>query len=408
MTAPSSTEATTAERLATLETSLAQWDARVLAYDAARFDFADRILAAARTLRPEVRSLETIHRDIPDDAAYALSKDLCRLTRAPDFAEMVRRFVVEVLAPESGLEGALAVQRFLNVRIMLPNQPQAVFPFHTGLLYGHGPASRSLWLPLTDVRAREDWTASLQIIDLERSRRLIAEAQRRRAGIDEMATLFRGASHPVSAGPGEVLLFTQEHIHGNVTNETGKTRVSIDFRVAESRFGDMLARKVAGGYFAPIEDESGRSQVAPPQNALRNLVYLNNSTPYTDGIPVHLQRLMVRDYCEQRDLPVHFEYFELEGMDHLPTLAHAVDSLDCNVLLYSVYALPTEPSFRDEILRRAVERNLVLHFVNEDVVVHDDASRARLEGLLQFARFDSASPSAEHPVDAEAPDEIGL
>ena len=406
--APSSAETTGSARRDALEASLSQWDARVLAYDATRFDFAGRILAVAQRLRPDVRSLETIHEDLPDDAAYARAKDLCRATREPDFAEMVRRFVVDVLAPESGLQGTLAVQRFLNVRIMLPDQPQAVFPFHTGLLYGHGPASRSLWLPLTDVRAPESWTASLQIIDLDVSRRLIADAHRQRASIEEMASVFRSASHPVSAGPGDVLLFTQEHIHGNVTNRTGKTRVSIDFRVAESRFGDLLARKVPGGYFAPIEAAAAAPRVAPPHNELRNLVYLNNSTPYTNGIPVHLQRLMVRDYCDGRDLSVHFEYFELEGMDHLPTLAHAVDALDCNVILYSVYALPADPTFRDRILRRAIERNLVLHFVNEDVVVHDQASRAQLESLLRFARFDAASSSAEQAVDAESSDEIGL
>jgi hypothetical protein len=30
----------------------------------------------------------------------------------------------------------------MNVRIMLPTTPDLFFPYHTGLLYGHGVASR--------------------------------------------------------------------------------------------------------------------------------------------------------------------------------------------------------------------------------------------------------------------------
>ena len=47
---------------------------------------------------------------------------------------------------------------------MLPNTPELYFPLHTGLLYGHGIASRSLWMPFVDVTADEDRTRSMQII----------------------------------------------------------------------------------------------------------------------------------------------------------------------------------------------------------------------------------------------------
>jgi len=60
----------------------------------------------------------------------------------------------------------------MNVRIMLPNTPELYFPLHTGLLYGHGIASRSLWMPFVDVTADEDRTRSMQIIPIKKSREL--------------------------------------------------------------------------------------------------------------------------------------------------------------------------------------------------------------------------------------------
>jgi sporadic carbohydrate cluster protein (TIGR04323 family) len=315
-----------------------------------------------------------------------LSKDLCAATHSREFTELVRDFVRDELAPRTGLVPPLGIQRYLNVRIMLPDRPQGVFPFHTGLLYGHGEASRSLWMPLTDVRDASMSSASLQIVGLDESRVLAESAREARLGIDEMAERFGAASWPVSAGPGDVLLFTQENIHGNVVNVTGRTRVSIDFRVAEARFGDRLARKIAGGYFGLL-DTAGNSPRAARPTGRQNVLYLNNNTRSTEGVPVHLQRLMVLDYCRAHGIDYHFEYFELERMDHLPTLAHAVANLECDIVLYSIYALPEGPAARTAILDSALERGLCLHFVNEDVVVADRQDREHLEGILAFARW---------------------
>jgi sporadic carbohydrate cluster protein (TIGR04323 family) len=292
----------------------------------------------------------------------------------------------------------VAVQRFLNVRILLPNRPQGVFPFHTGLLYGHGPASRSLWMPLTDVSRDADRNASMQIIGIPRSRELVREAIAGRWSIDEMTARFGAESWHLRAGPGRAVFFSQENIHGNFVNDTGRTRVSIDFRVAEARYGDLLARKIAGGYFSLI-DQPGRE--APPPGAASTqprrslgggdsgrstILYLHNNTPGTAGAPVHLQRYMLLEYCRRHAIDYHFELFELENMDHLPTLQHIVSRLASNVLLYSVFALPLARRFRDEIFAAALQNGVALHFVNEDLAVADHHDREQVEELLAFAR----------------------
>ncbi len=65
----------------------------------------------------------------------------------------------------------------MNVRIMLPTTPKLFFPFHAGLLYGHGIASRSLWLPFVDVTADGDRSRSMQILEIKKSRELIKYAK---------------------------------------------------------------------------------------------------------------------------------------------------------------------------------------------------------------------------------------
>ena len=150
-----------------------------------------------------------------------------------------------------------------------PTTPELFFPFHTGLLYGHGIASRSIWMPFVDVTADEDRTRSMQILSIKKSRELIQHAIDKRLSMDEMTELFGKESRQIKAGPGSCCLFTQENIHGSGRpNTTGKTRVSMDFRIAEGIYGDCLGRKIPAGYFHLIpdtEEEEERLAAHPPQ-----------------------------------------------------------------------------------------------------------------------------------------------
>ena len=184
----------------------------------------------------------------------------------------------------------VAVQRFMNVRIMLPTTPELFFPYHTGLLYGHGIASRSIWMPFVDVTADEDRSRSMQIIGIKRSRELIKHAIDQRLSMEQMTELFDKESWQIKAGPGSGCFFTQENIHGSGRpNTTGKTRVSMDFRIAEGIYGDLLGRKIPAGYFHLIpetEEEEEALAARPPRekvfnNGKSNIFYVANNTAAT-------------------------------------------------------------------------------------------------------------------------------
>jgi hypothetical protein len=187
---------------------LTTWNAQVVDYDHDKYPFADWVLGRIRKMGYDLDDLTRLHEVVPDGEVYKVSKQLCADTNLQEFRRMLNAFTREIVVGKGKLRPPIAVQRFLNVRIMLPNKPEGIFPFHTGLLYGHGIASRSLWMPLTDVRADEDATASMQIIGTERSRELVRYAVENKLSVTEMTELFRKESWPIKAGPGSLCFST--------------------------------------------------------------------------------------------------------------------------------------------------------------------------------------------------------
>ncbi|HKN30406.1 MAG TPA: hypothetical protein VJY34_21995 [Roseiarcus sp.] len=340
--------------------------------------------------------LSYLHEAVPLNEVYTVTKQLCADTNLPEFRRMLNRFVREVVVTQGRLRLPVSVQRFMNVRIMLPTTPELFFPFHTGLLYGHGIASRSIWLPFVDVTADEDRSRSMQILSIKKSRELIQDAIDKRLSIEAMTEAFGKESWQVKAKPGSGCFFTQENIHGSGRpNTSGKTRVSMDFRVAEGIYGNYLGRKIPAGYFHLIpdtEEEEEMLAAQPPRaaafdNGKNNIFYVANNTAATYGIPVHLQRYMLVDYCKKRNFKFDYELFDLEDMVHLPTLWYLVEKRDCNLVMYSIFALPEDENDRDRMLETAVKRGSVIHFVNEDLQLANADDLKTIKKYLDFAKY---------------------
>lgn len=380
-----------------LERSLTtEWDAQVVTYPNERFPFNEWILNRIRSMGYALGDLDSLHTVVPQEDVYRVTKQLCADTNLPEFRRLLNRFVREVVVPKGRLRLPVAVQRFMNVRIMLPTTPELFFPFHTGLFYGHGIASRSLWLPFVDVTADEDRSRSMQIIPIKRSRELVREAIEKRLSMAEMTAIFAKESHQIKAGPGSLCLFSQEHIHGSgMPNTTGKTRVSMDFRIAEGMYGDLLGRKMPAGYFHLIpdteEEEERLAQQKPRElhfeNGKQNIFYVANNTASTYSIPVHLQRYMLFDYASKKKLACDYELFDLEDMLHCPTLWHLIEDRNVNLVMYSIFALPEEAADRNRLLETALSRGNIIHFVNEDLQLASAEDLETIKRYLEFSHY---------------------
>jgi sporadic carbohydrate cluster protein (TIGR04323 family) len=380
---------------AELEQSLTTvWDAKVYAWDNTKYPFNEWILDRVRGMGYKLDDLSYLHEAVPLKEVYTVTKQLCADTNLPEFRRMLNRFVREQVVTQGQLRLPVAVQRFMNVRIMLPTTPELFFPFHTGLLYGHGIASRSIWMPFVDVTADEDRSRSMQILPIKKSRELMKYAIDHRLSIEEMTEVWGKESHQIKAGPGSACFFTQENIHGSGRpNVTGRTRVSMDFRIAEGIYGDYLGRKIPAGYFHLIsdtEEEEEALTAQPPRNfanGKKNIFYVANNTASTYAIPVHLQRYMLVDYCKKKNLEFDYELFDLEDMPHLPTLRHLVEKRVCNVVMYSIFALPEDENDRNSLLEAAVKRGMVIHFVNEDLQLANADDLKTVRKYLEFSKY---------------------
>ena len=382
---------------AELERSLTTtWDANIIDYPNDQFPFNEWILDRIRGMGYPLDDLAYLHTVVPLDEVYKVTKQLCADTNLPEFRRLLNRFVRDVLVPKGGLRAPIAVQRFMNVRIMLPTTPELFFPFHTGLLYGHGIASRSIWMPFTDVTADEDRSASMQILSIAKSRELISHAIKHQLSVEEMTEFFGVESKQIKAGPGSCCIFTQENIHGSGRpNTTGKTRVSMDFRVSEGIYGDLLGRKIPAGYFHLIpdtEEEEEKLAKLPAKeasfnNGKPNICYVANNTASTYGIPVHLQRYMLLDYCKKKDIRADYELFDLEDMLHLPTLRYLVEKRDCNIVMYSIFALPEDEAARNRMLDLAAQKGTIIHFVNEGLALAGLDDVETIKNYLDFAKY---------------------
>jgi sporadic carbohydrate cluster protein (TIGR04323 family) len=382
---------------AELERSLThEWDAQIVTYPNDRFPFNEWILSRVRAMGYPLEDLNYLHKAVPQPEVFKVTKQLCADTNLPEFRRMLNRFVRDVVIPKGKLRKPVAVQRFMNVRIMLPTTPDLFFPYHTGLLYGHGIASRSLWMPFVDVTADEDRSRSMQIIGIKRSRELITYAISKRLSMEQMTEVFGKESHQIKAKPGSLCFFTQENIHGSgKPNVTDKTRVSMDFRIAEGIYGDLLGRKIPAGYFHLIPDnEEEEEQLAqrPPRevvfkNGKSNIFYVANNTSSTYPIPVHLQRYMLLDYSKKNGLTADLELFDLEDMLHLPTLWHIVEHRNVNVIMYSIFALPEEEADRNRMLETALKKGMIMHFVNEDLALTSADDLKTIKDYLEFSKY---------------------
>jgi sporadic carbohydrate cluster protein (TIGR04323 family) len=396
---------------AALEQSLTnEWDAKIMTYPNEKYPFNEWILGRVQGMGYKLDDLSYLHEAVPLDEVYKVTKQLCADTNHPEFRRMLNNFVRDVVVPKGKLRLPVAVQRFMNVRIMLPTTPELFFPYHTGLLYGHGIASRSIWMPFTDVTADEDLTRSMQIIPIKKSRELAKQAIAEKLDMAQMTKLFAQHSHQIKAGPGSCCLFSQEHIHGSGRpNTTGKTRVSMDFRIAEGIYGDLLGRKIPAGYFHIIpdteEEEERLSKRAPRAEAYNNgkpnIFYVANNTAATYSIPVHLQRYMLNDYMTKKGLTSNYELFDLEDMLHCPTLIHLIEERNANTVMYSIFALPEEEAERNRLMEIAVKRGNIIHFVNEDLQLTNQDDLETIKSYLSFSKYGNSRLPIGLPISGQ-------
>lgn len=139
----------------------------------------------------------------------------------------------------------LCMQRRINLSIQLPDDGRSLLPVHADVWSGDSPFEAVVWLPLVNVHDTKTMYLCPPAID--------RTVQARLAELASAGTVFRTIKADVrwmALSYGEVLIFNQTLMHGNVVNREKETRWSMNcrFKSILSPFAD----KKLGEFFEPI------------------------------------------------------------------------------------------------------------------------------------------------------------
>ena len=159
----------------------------------------------------------------------------------PAYAALARR-TLETLAGNE-----LAMQRQINLSVQLPRDADSLLPVHSDVWAGDSPYEVVLWVPYVDC-AR---TKSMYFCDARRDAEVQARLADLRGGtVEDLYRLIEPHVEFLDVAYGEVLVFTQNILHGNRVNVEPETRWS-----SNCRFKSLLspyADKKLGEFFEPI------------------------------------------------------------------------------------------------------------------------------------------------------------
>lgn len=160
--------------------------------------------------------------------------------RAAYFA--IGRRTLEIIAGNE-----LVMQRNVNLSIQLPHDDSSLLPIHSDVWSGDSPYEVVLWVPYVGVSG----TKSMYFCDAGADGK-VQPLLKEFAGKSSEDLYKAVAKHApfIDVPYGEVLVFTQNIMHGNRINETNETRWSSNcrFKSALSPYAD----KKLGEFFEPI------------------------------------------------------------------------------------------------------------------------------------------------------------
>ncbi|HEY0832496.1 MAG TPA: sporadic carbohydrate cluster 2OG-Fe(II) oxygenase [Azospirillum sp.] len=188
--------------------------------------------------------LNRIHERVDPAALNALRLHVIRGVNAePWLRPAYFRLARATLETVAGNE--LCMQRRVNLSVQLPGDDSSLLPVHADAWSGDSPFEVVVWLPLVDVFGTKTMYLAPPAAD--------RPVQARMAQLSSAEAVFREIEPHVqwiALKYGEVLVFNQNLMHGNVVNREPETRWTMNcrFKSVLSPFAD----KKLGEFFEPI------------------------------------------------------------------------------------------------------------------------------------------------------------
>ena len=364
------------------------WDNNTLDYDLEKYNWPAWALSVIQEIAPQVTTLETLHEVLTPTDIVNVSKHVQNACSRRDFMERFDEFVAAYI-PERIDGRRYLIQRQGTLRVVIPNQEKVGrrLAFHQGIMVGNGRGCRTIWTPFTKTYA----TNTMQIIDLATSRDLTKRVLAEKWSLIKFEEESMKHARPVNMEPGQSHLFLQEHIHGNVNNEEGYTRVSMDMRILVE--GDEFGRRYPGGFMRMPGDYEVDDNT--DYTSKEFITYAGWNSEFSKNIPLPMQRAIIDQYCQKKNINYNSYEFENEHMDWQPGLEYYIKQQPSGIVLNSMYSLTDDANRRTELLNLALDNNVELHFANELTSLKTAHDLHKIENYLNFAVQSSGAYSWE-------------
>jgi sporadic carbohydrate cluster protein (TIGR04323 family) len=327
---------------------------------------------------PQVKELETMHEILNPVEIVRVSQHVQNACSRIDFMKRFDDFA-EGIVPQRIANKRYMIQRQGTLRVVIPNQAKVGrrLAFHQGIFVGNGRGCRTIWTPFT----KAEKTNTMWMLDLEVSREITKRVLAEKWSLEKFEEESLKHAWPVTLNPGQSHLFFQEHIHGNVNNDEGYTRVSMDMRILVE--GEEWGRRLPGGFMRLPGDYE--VSAAADYTGKSFITYAGWNTNFSKWIPLPMQRAIMEPYCAKNKISYNSYEFENEHMDWLPGLEFYIKERPDGIVLCSMYSLPDDVDRRNELLELALKLGVELHFANELCSLRNRDDLAKIQTYLGFA-----------------------
>ena len=129
----------------------------------------------------------------------------------------------------------------------------------------------------------------------------------------------------------------------------------------------------------------------PPKDSCRGYI---SSRPFAGfWVPQHIQNIVIRNYCNNNNLHYLLSSAEYSIKDSYIVLKDLVSESKIidGIVFYSLHQLPSEQSYRNELLKEILLNQCVIYFCVEDKVVKREEDLKSINTILNVHRVMSES-----------------
>ena len=354
---------------------LDNWQNNTLDYDLVKYPWHSWIRDTIRELHPAVDDLSKMHELISPEQATKVCDHVQRsfldLHYQKKFEEFAKEYGETLIVTDQYL-----IKRQPTLNLVMPDQAKKHrrLPFHQGVWYNNGTGMRTIWMPLTPAYD----TNSMYVVDHDESKHICKKTIENCLTQEQFEELCMEEARPVELEPGQAHLFHQEHLHGNVNNTTGQTRLAIDWHLLPK--GLPHGRRLPGGFFK-LPGDYNKTEKLPEG---RYISYVGNNTKFDKKIPINYQRSIIDKFCENNNIDHAGYQFENEHLHWMPILEHYIDQQPSGIIMNSIYSLPDSVERRNKLIDKAIDKDVVMIFANEFLVMKTIKDVEKIKKYFQY------------------------